>query len=159
MCLLSVFRVLPYGILTGVVLLCLLLFAPRLLPRVDYGLLLTFVCFFIFAGNLGRIPAVNRLLTDLLAQSTLLSSALASQIISNVPTAVLLSGFTADWKGLLLGVNVGGLGTPVASLASLISLKLYLRTPGSRPLPYLGSFLLANIIGLGILIPIAARLL
>ncbi len=159
LCLLSVFRVLPYGILTGVVLLCLLLFAPRLLPRVDYGLLLTFVCFFIFAGNLGRIPAVNRLLTDLLAQSTLLSSALASQIISNVPAAVLLSGFTADWKGLLLGVNVGGLGTPVASLASLISLKLYLRTPGSRPLPYLGSFLLANIIGLGILIPIAARLL
>ena len=153
------FRVVPYGLLTVAVLLCTAGFAPRLLPKVDYSLLLTFVCFFLFAGNLGRIVPVRDFLTGLLGQSTLLCSALASQAISNVPAAVLLSGFTEDWRELLMGVNVGGLGTPIASLASLISLKLYLRTEGARPLPYLGLFTLANLAGLALLVPLAARML
>ncbi len=159
LCLLSVFRVLPYGILTGVVLLCMLCFAPRLLPRVDYGLLATFVCFFIFAGNMGALEPVRQLLSGLLAQSTLFSSALASQVISNVPAAVLLAGFTDDWRGLLMGVNIGGLGTPIASLASLISLKFYLRAPQARPLAYLAAFTVANLVGLALLLPLGLFLL
>lgn len=158
-CLLSVFRVLHYGLLAAAVLLCMAAFAPRLLPKVDYSLLLTFACFFVFAGNLGRIAPVREALTALLSQSTLISSALASQVISNVPAAVLLSGFTGDWRGLLMGVNVGGLGTPIASLASLISLRLYLRAEGARALPFLAAFTLANLAGLALLLPLAARLL
>ena len=81
----------------------------------------------------------------------MVTSALASQVISNVPAAVLLSTFTEDWKGLLVGTNVGGLGTLIASLASLISFKLYIRTEGAKPLRYLGLFTLANVIGLVVL--------
>ena len=92
-------------------------------------------------------------------ESALLPSALASQVISNVPAAVLLAGFTDDWRGLLMGVNIGGLGTPIASLASLISLKFYLRSPGARPLRYLAAFTLANLAGLAVLLPLAAFLL
>lgn len=152
LCLLSVFRVLHYAALTALVLLCLLAFSKKLLFRVDYGLLFTFVCFFVFAGNMGRIPAVRNFLTGLMKSSALISSVLTSQLISNVPAAVLLSGFTGQWRALLLGVNLGGLGTPIASLASLISLKLYLKTPDARPLRYLALFTLANVAGLCLLL-------
>ncbi|MNC75750.1 hypothetical protein D3C75_1273400 [compost metagenome] len=83
---------------------------------------------------------------------------LASQLISNVPAAVLLSGFTEQWKELLVGVNVGGLGTLIASLASLISFKLYLKTPEARPLKYLGIFTVANAAGLLVLLAAAIML-
>ncbi len=159
LCLLAVFHLLHYGVLTAVVLICMLLFSRRVLVSVDYGLLFTFVCFFIFAGNLGEIAAVRNFLTGLLNRNALMSSVLASQVISNVPAAVLLSGFTEHWRALLLGVDVGGLGTPVASLASLISLKLYLRAPGARAAYYLGIFTLANLIGLAVLLPLAFLLL
>lgn len=158
LCLLSVCRILPYGILTVLVIVALLLARRQLLGQVDYMLLLTFVCFFIFSGNLGQMPAVRAGLGDLLARSPLLCSAAASQIISNVPAAVLLSGLTEDWKGLLAGVDVGGLGTPVASLASLISMKFYLRSREAKPLPYFLWFTAANVVGLLVLLPAAARL-
>lgn len=158
LCLLSVCRILPYGILTVIVIAALLLARPVLLRQVDYMLLLTFVCFFIFSGNLGQMPAVRSALGDLLARSPLLCSAAASQVISNVPAAVLLSGLTEDWKGLLAGVDVGGLGTPVASLASLISMKFYLRSREAKPLPYFLWFTAANVVGLLVLLPAAARL-
>lgn len=158
LCLLSVFRVLPYWVLTPIVLVCFLFVRPKLLLRVDYSLLLTFCCFFIFSGNLGRIPAVHHFLSLVLEQSTLLSSALASQVISNVPAAVLLSGFTSDWRGLLAGVNIGGLGTPIASLASLISLKFYLRSKDRRVGRYLLVFTAANAVGLVILLALACLL-
>lgn len=90
-------------------------------------------------------------LTGLMDWNTVVTSALASQVISNVPAAVLLSTFTEDWKGLLVGTNVGGLGTLIASLASLISFKLYIRTEGAKPMRYLGIFTLANVIGLVVL--------
>ena len=123
--LLSVFRVLHYLIPTAAA-LCYLLFLDRkLASRVDYSLLLTFVCFFVFSGNLGQLPQVQGLLQGLLARDAVLTSVLASQVISNVPAAVLLSRFTENWQGLLVGCNLGGLGTPIASLASLISLKFY----------------------------------
>ena len=155
LCLLSVFHVLHYAVLLAVVAVCLLLFARHLFPRVDYGLLFTFVCFFIFAGNIGNIPAVKDFLSAVMAENTFLTSLCASQIISNVPAAVLLSGFTEDWKGLLLGTDVGGLGTLIASLASLISFRLYLKSPGAKSLRYLGVFTLANLVGLAILIAVS----
>lgn len=151
LCLLSVFHVLPWPALLAVVILAAALFARHLFPRVDYALLCTFVCFFVFSGNLGRIGAVRTFLTGLMDWNTVVTSALASQVISNVPAAVLLSTFTEDWKGLLVGTNVGGLGTLIASLASLISFKLYIRTEGAKPLRYLGIFTLANVIGLVVL--------
>ena len=119
--LLIVFRVVPY--LVGLVLItAVLLWADReALLMVDYGLLGTFFFFFIFAGNLARIEAVNELVSDLLARDTLLVSVLSCQGISNVPTAILLSRFTTDYRALLLGVNIGGTGTLIASLASLIT--------------------------------------
>ena len=156
LCLLSVFRVLDFRILTAVTVVCLLLFSRDTFRDVDYCLLLTFVCFFIFAGNIGSIVQVRDALTALLGKNALLTSALASQFISNVPAAVLLGGFTENWKGLLLGVDVGGLGTPIASLASLISLKLYARSEGAQTGRFLLLFTAANIAGLLILLPIAA---
>lgn len=152
-CLLAVFRVIPVWIALGAVLCAFGLRAPRLLRQIDYGLLLTFLCFFVFAGNLGQMPQISAWLSKLLNQNALFAGVLASQIISNVPAAVLLQPFTAQWQALLLGVNIGGLGTPVASLASLISLRYYLRCEGAKPLRYLAIFTAANLAGLAILLP------
>lgn len=152
LCLLTVFHVLPYGVMTVIVLAAVALMRPKLLKELDYGLLLTFVCFFIVSGNLGRVEAVRGLLQSLLDRSALLTSAAASQVISNVPAAVLLSAFTENWRELLQGVNIGGLGTPIASLASLITLKLYLRSPGARAGRFLGVFTAVNLAGLMILL-------
>ena len=116
------------------------------------ALLATFVCFFIVSGNLGRVDAVRDFLQGLLEKNTLLTAVGTSQIISNVPAAVLLSGFTGNWQDLLAGVNIGGLGTPIASLASLITLKLYLRHPGAKAGKFLAVFTVANVIGLVILL-------
>lgn len=154
-CLMSVFHVLSYTVATAVVLAAVLCVSPKLLIKADYCLLLTFVCFFIFAGNIAHIPTVSSVIRGLLEKNTLLTSAAVSQVISNVPAAVLLSGFTENWKDLLLGVNIGGLGTPVASLASLISLKLYIKSENSRPLYYTALFLLANFLGLAALLVLA----
>ena len=120
-----VFRVIPYQI--GLVAIPAILFwmDRKALKMVDYPLLLTFVCFFIFSGNLARVPAVNDLFSSLLEKNTLLVSALSCQVISNVPSAILLSQFTADYPALLLGVNIGGTGTIIASLASLITFREY----------------------------------
>ena len=93
----------------------------------------------------------------LLERSTLLTGVLTSQIISNVPAAVLLSGFTDNWRELLLGVDIGGLGTPVASLASLITLKLYLRSPGARPARYLAVFTAWNAALLAVMLAVGLR--
>lgn len=152
LCLLSVFRVLPYPALLVVVAAGMLLFDRPLFRKVDYGLLATFFCFFLFAGNVGACDPVREVLTQVMAQNTALASGVASQVISNVPAAVLLSGFTSDWHGLLLGTNIGGLGTPIASLASLISLKAYLKSPGARLGRYLLVFTLANVVALVILV-------
>lgn len=158
LCLLTVFRVLPYGVLTAVVVGSLLLVDRKVLSRVDYGLLFTFVCFFVFAGNIGAIPEVHDILGGLLETNTLLSAVLASQAISNVPAAVLLAGFTQDWRGLLVGVNLGGMGTLIASLASLISFRFYAKLPQSRPLRYLAVFTAVNLLGLALLLPLALLL-
>ena len=114
-------------------------------------LLLTFVCFFTVSENLGRVDAIRGALQQLLEVNTLFTAVGTSQVISNVPAAIILSPFTDNWRELLAGVNIGGLGTPIASLASLITMKLYLRWPGTNLGRFLGFFLLANIAGLAIL--------
>lgn len=128
--LLSVLRILSWQMLLGITILaCLLLYATgkeEFLPgKVDYGLLFTFVAFFIFIGNMGRIGWVKELLEKALGGNELLLGFAGSQVISNVPAAILLSGFTKNYAALLQGVNIGGLGTLIASLASLISYKFY----------------------------------
>ena len=158
LCLLTVFRVVPYPVTTAVVVLFLLILDRRLMGEIDFMLLLTFVCFFVVSENLGRVEAIRGFLQNLLAKNTLLTAVGASQVISNVPAAVLLSAFTDNWRQLLSGVNIGGLGTPIASLASLITLKLYLRWPGARIGQFMLVFLAANLAGLLILLPLAMLL-
>lgn len=154
-CLLTVFHVLHYGVMTVVVLAALAVMEPKLLRELDIALLATFVCFFVVSGNLGRVEAVRDFLQTLLGKSALLTAVGTSQVISNVPAAVLLSGFTEQWRPLLEGVNIGGLGTPIASLASLITLKLYLRWPGAKAGRFLAVFTLVNVVGLVILLAAA----
>lgn len=143
-CLAVVLRILSWPVMLLIVFASVYGRDRQLLKEADYMLLLTFICFFIFSGNLARIPAVSAFLSSAMAGRTFGVSAMASQVISNVPAAVLLSGFTEDAKALLLGVNAGGLGTPVASLASLISYKLYCSSAGARPGRYMKLFLLLN---------------
>ncbi len=123
LCLLVVFRVVGYLPILLCVAAVTAVMNRRLFLSVDYILLLTFVCFFIFVGNLKRLPEVSSLLRALVQGNELLTGILASQVISNVPAAILLSGFTENLSTLLTAVNLGGLGTPIASLASLISFK------------------------------------
>lgn len=152
LCLLTVFRVVPYPVTTAVVVAALFLADRKLLKEIDFMLLLTFVCFFVVSENLGRVEAVRAFLQSLLSKNSLLTAVGASQVISNVPAAVLLSAFTEDWRALLAGVNIGGLGTPIASLASLITLKLYMRWPGAKVGRFMVVFTAANLLGLALLL-------
>ena len=149
LCLLTVLHILPYQILFFLVLTGFLLLDYRVLKDVDYFLLLTFLCFFIFIGNMKQISLVHELISKLLVHHEVLMGIGASQIISNVPAAILLSGFTEDYSALLIGVNLGGLGTLIASLASLISFKFYTNSNGSDTRRFLGIFTLYNAIFLG----------
>lgn len=158
LCLMSVFRILPYGLLLAIVGTCILIFCPSLFQSADYVLLLTFVAFFLFAGNMGRLEGVHNLLSQVLNVNPVLFSALTSQVISNVPAAVLLSGFTDNWRALLMGTNLGGLGTPIASLASLISLKFYIKEIPKSTARYLTVFSVYNVLFFVILYLAAAGL-
>ena len=120
-----VFRFIPYWVGLIVVPIVLLFMDRDALKKVDYGLLLTFVMFFIFAGNMARMEGVRNLFENLLSKNPLIVSALSCQGISNVPSAILLSQFTLNWKALLVGVNIGGVGTLISSLASLITFREY----------------------------------
>lgn len=125
LCLLVVLHIFPFQLVLAIVFIVMLFTDRKVLYSVDYILLLTFVCFFIFIGNMKNIPAVHTLLSQIISGHEFASGVLASQCISNVPAAILLSGFTTEIAPLLIGVNVGGLGTLIASLASLISYKYY----------------------------------
>ena len=148
LCLLTVLHILPYQIMFLLVLTGFLLLDYRVLKDVDYFLLLTFLCFFIFIGNMKQISLVHELISKLLVHHEVLMGIGASQIISNVPAAILLSGFTDDYSALLIGVNLGGLGTLIASLASLISFKFYANSNGSDTRRFLGIFTLYNVLSL-----------
>lgn len=150
--LLTVFRVIPYPMTTAITVTVLLLINRKLLKEIDYMLLLTFICFFTVSENLGRVDAVRGFLQQFLQWDPLLAAVGTSQIISNVPAALVLSGFTDQWQAMLAGVNIGGLGTPIASLASLITLKFYMNWPGARIAKFLGCFMVANLVGLAALL-------
>ena len=146
-----VFRVIPYYIGTVIVFAGVFIFDKDALKKVDYGLLFTFVCFFIFAGNMSRIEAVRNIFTQLLEKSTLLVSIASCQVISNVTSAILLSQFTDNYSDLLRGVNIGGAGTLIASLASLITFREYTSHNKGKALKYLGVFTLLNLLFLIVL--------
>ena len=154
--LLVVFRVLHWvPALVATVAGVLLLRRAKLLAQVDYALLLTFVGFFVFVGNMGRVEAVSTWISAMLTGHEVVLSALFSQVLSNVPTAILLSGFTDNLRGLLLGVNIGGLGTLIASMASLISYKLYASQPGAEKGKYMLTFTAYNVAGFVLLLGVS----
>lgn len=146
-----VFRAVPYLVGTVVIALAVFLLDKKALRQVDYCLLLTFVCFFIFAGNMSRLEVVKNLFENLLGKSTLLVSIFSCQFISNVPTAILLSQFTDNVRELLMGVNIGGTGTLIASLASLITFREYTAHNRGKTLNYLVVFSLLNLLFLAVL--------
>ncbi|MGN0972900.1 MAG: SLC13 family permease [Aristaeellaceae bacterium] len=156
--LLAVAKVLPAWAAAAIVLAGTLLLDRGVLRQVDYALLGTFVCFFVFVSSVKACVPVRTWLEGLMAASPLLVPLLASQVISNVPACLLLSPFTESTGALMLGVNLGGLGTLVASLASLISFKLYGASETAQKGRYFAVFTLGNIVGLAALLALAAAL-
>lgn len=154
---LIVFRVIPF--VFGLVVIPVILFFVdrKCLKMVDYGLLGTFFFFFIFAGNMARLDSVNSFISSLLKKDTLIVSVLTCQFISNVPSAILLSRFTTDYPALLLGVNIGGTGTLIASLASLITFSEFRILHPEQSKKYLFIFTVANVAFL-VILTVAAKL-
>ena len=140
-----VFRGIPYWV--GLIIIPTVLFAVdrKALKMVDYGLLFTFVFFFIFAGNMARIEVVRNLFSALLNKSTLLFGVLSCQFISNVPSAILLSQFTDNYRELLIAVNIGGVGTLISSLASLITFREYTKSNPKKTKYYIEMFTAFNL--------------
>ena len=156
LCLLTVAHVLPVGLVLAIVLVVQLIMDIEVLKRVDYALLLTFVGFFVFIGNMGRLPAFSSFLQSVVAGNEVITSVISSQVISNVPAALLLSGFTENYSALIIGTNLGGLGTLIASMASLISYK-YIGKESEQGIigtkgKYLMVFTVANIAFLAVLL-------
>lgn len=150
--LLTIFRVVPIYIGVIVITLCVLIFDPKALKTMDWDLLLTFCAFFVFSGNVKRIGPIKNFLSMMMNKSVLITGLLSCQFISNVPSAVLLSSFTDDYRSLVTAVNLGSLGTLISSLASLITLKIYLKTPKSSFTHYLLLFTVINLVFLTILL-------
>lgn len=146
LCLLCVAQILPVWIVTIVTAFVVFLADRDTLKGIDYSLLLTFAGFFIFIGNMGRIPCFCDFLKEIISGNEILTAVASSQIISNVPAALLLSEFTDKWEALIVGTNIGGLGTLIASMASLISYRLIVASEPSRKGKYLLYFTVANIL-------------
>ena len=143
LCIMTVLRFVPYGLTFAVVAAAVLIADRRLFLAVDFILLLTFVCFFVFVGNAERIPAVYENMSRLLSGREIAASAFLCQFISNVPAAAMLCAFTKNSRGLLIGTNIGGLGTLIASMASLISFR-YISTSQIDTKKYIVFFSLVN---------------
>lgn len=152
LCLLRLFNLIPPLAIAAVTAVFLLIFNRPLLAKVDYSLLLTFIAFFVFIGNVGAMEEFQSFLTSVLSGYEEIVSVLASQIISNVPAALLLSGFSQQWSGLIVGCNLGGLGTLIASMASLISYKQVAREYPEKKGKYFLWFTLCNVGMLAILL-------
>lgn len=155
---LGVLHIVPYQALLPVIAIALLAFDRPVFARVDYALLATFACFFVFSGNMSHATAVQDVLGSFMREHPMLTSLITSQVISNVPASVLLAGFTDNWHSLLIGVDLGGLGTPIASLASLIALRLYAHTDGARIGRFMKEFAIANIVALVLMVALYAVL-
>lgn len=158
-CIACVIRVLSWPVMLAILVIAVLFLDIKSFLKADYLLLLTFVCFFVFIGNVKQLPAVTELLRSLIEKRDLLMGILSSQLISNVPAAILLSGFTTDARALLYGIDLGGLGTLIASLASVISFKLYGNSKGASKGAYLKTFTIYNLVFLLILTGTAVLLL
>ncbi len=152
LCMLTVAKILEYWIVLIIVTLAILTVNRRLLLKVDYSLLFTFIFFFIFIGNMSNVEAFKAAVAYALGGREILVGILASQIISNVPAAVLLSGFTENIKALIIGTNIGGLGTLIASMASLISYKIFVSEMPEQKKNYFWQFTIWNIIFLIVLV-------
>ena len=146
-----VVRLVPFEMVLLAVILLVFNMDRKVLMQVDYCLLLTFIAFFIFTGNMGNISVVRDTLQQLVAGKELAIGVISSQAISNVPAALLLSGFTSDYRELLIGVNLGGLGTLIASMASLISYKLFAKEYNDQKGKYFWWFTIANVVFLAVL--------
>ena len=144
-CLLSVLKIIGYEWCLIIVAGSLLIWDRSIFPMVDYWLLLTFVNFFVIVGNLTRIDSIDAFISNSIMGHELISGVLVSQCISNVPAAIMLAPFTDNFKELILGVNIGGLGTLIASLASVISFKYYSIARGAKKQKYLLLFTLMNV--------------
>ncbi len=151
LCLLTVMRLVPYGVTFAAVLAATLCLDRGVLKKVDYSLLMTFVAFFIFIGNLGRITAFSQWIRNILTGHEVLAAVLASQVTSNVPAALLLSGFTDQTEKLIIGTNLGGLGTLIASMASLISYRQIVREFPKAKGRYFRLFTVSNVVFLAAL--------
>ena len=156
LCLLAIFGLVPPWAIAVLIAVTLLVVNRRVLAGVDYALLATFIAFFVFIGNVGNIGPFRELLATMLEGRVEIVSVLASQVVSNVPAALLLSGFTDDWAGLIVGCNLGGLGTLIASMASLISYKMVVREYPQHRGRYLLWFTVANVALLMLLMTISA---
>lgn len=150
-CLLTVAHIIPYPVTLGIVISLVLILDRGTMGKVDYSLLLTFVGFFIFIGNMGRMPVFCDFLQKIIGGREVMTAVIASQVISNVPAALLLSGFTGNITALIIGTNLGGLGTLIASMASLISYKQVVRQIPEEKKRYFVWFTIANIAFLVIL--------
>ena len=151
LCILTVAHIIPYQATLCIVLIVVFVLDKHVLKEVDYALLLTFIGFFVFIGNMGRIPAFNAFIQNIIDGNEVITSVVASQFMSNVPAALLLSGFTHQYELLIVGTNLGGLGTLIASMASLISFKYIGKEYGRLKGRYMMYFTVANILFLIVL--------
>ena len=142
----------PYLVTLGIVLIVLVIFDRKLFAKIDYALLITFVGFFVFIGNMGRVAAFRDFLQGMMEGNEVMTAVVSSQVISNVPAALLLSGFTDNYEALIVGTNLGGLGTLIASMASLISYKYVVKENKCSKGAYFGFFTVANVVFLMILL-------
>lgn len=151
---LSIFRVVPHLVTLGIVILTVLCVDRKRFKEVDYALLATFCVFFIFSGNIARIPAIKEFIASIVTKNTLVAGIVSCQFISNVPTAIFLSKFTESYRELLVSVNIGSLGIIISSLASLITLKEFLKHQPKNFKKYMGMFTLINTAFLAIMLVI-----
>ena len=149
----TVVGAIPFYLTTIVIVITFLIIMPRIFMKVDYSILFIFFFLFIFASGLTNLESVHERLSDLMSWDPMLTTVLVSEVTSNVPSTILLQPFTDDWAAVLVGADIGGFGTPIASMASVISLKLYLREKDSSIRSYLKVFFIVNLVMLAVLIP------
>lgn len=154
LCILCVLDIIDVKAVTAIIIIFLLIFERKIFTSIDYSLLGTFIGFFIFIGNMGRLPQFHNFIENLIIGNEVPVSIFSSQVLSNVPSALLLSGFTDNWNALIVGANLGGLGTLIASMASLISYKQIARNYPDKRTSYLIWFTIINIIMLFVLFAI-----
>ena len=146
LCLMTVVKIIPFYITLVILLVCIIIFDRDTIKNVDYSLIFTFTGFFIFIGNVGRIPVFRDFLQAFISGKEMITAVLCSQIMSNVPAALLLTGFTDNIRMLIIGTNLGGLGTLIASMASLISFKFIQREDKNVNGKYIATFTAANVV-------------